>query len=91
LGPTSSGAPNKVDIEKCAREIDRKTQSKMFNTPALNRWGIFHGDRDAQVANSFKSSVSQSLKNVSFEFSEPAMHQVKPGMKSEAWIKELKK
>jgi len=51
LGPTSSGAPNKVDIEKCARDIDRKTQSKMFNTPSLNRWGIFHGDRDAQVAN----------------------------------------
>lgn len=30
LGPTSSGAPNKVDIEKSGRELDRKVSAKMF-------------------------------------------------------------
>lgn len=63
----------------------------MFNTPSLNRWGIFHGDRDAQVAKQFKSSLCNSLKTVSFEFDEPAVYAVKPGMKADAWIKELKK
>lgn len=31
MGPTSSGAPNKFDIEKSGRELDRKTQAKMFS------------------------------------------------------------
>lgn len=91
LGPTSSGAPNKVDIEKSGRELDRKVSAKMFTQPAMNKWGIFHGDRDAQVANSFKSSITQILKQVSFEYAEPAVYSVKPGMKSDAWIKELQK
>ena len=47
MGATSSGAPNKFDIEKSAREMDRKIQAKMLNQPALKTWGIFHGDRDA--------------------------------------------
>jgi len=46
MGPTASGAPNKFDIERSAREIDRKIQAKMFTQPALKTWGIFHGDRD---------------------------------------------
>lgn len=46
LGPTASGAPNKVDIEKSGRELDRKVSAKMFSQIALNKWGIFHGDRD---------------------------------------------
>lgn len=89
LGPTAAGAPNKVDIEKSGRELDRKVSAKMFTQPAMNKWGIFHGDRDAQVANQFKSSISQILKQVSFDFAEPAVYAVKPGMKSDAWIKEL--
>jgi len=31
MGPTNSGAPNKFDIEKSGRELDRKTQAKMFS------------------------------------------------------------
>lgn len=61
MGPTSSGAPMKFDVEKCAREIDRKIQAKMHTQPALNTWGIFHGDRDGQAANSFKSTMKQCL------------------------------
>ena len=91
MGPTAAGAPNKVDIEKSGRELDRRVSAKMFTQPAMNKWGIFHGDRDAQVANQFKSSISQILKQVSFDFAEPAVYAVKPGMKSDAWIKELKK
>ena len=61
----------------------------MFRTPKLDRWGIFYGDRDAQIANQFKNAIAQTFENVSFETKEPAMHQVKYAMKSEAWIKEL--
>jgi hypothetical protein len=47
MGATSSGSQNKFDIESCARDIDRKIQAKMFKQPALKKWLIFHGDRDA--------------------------------------------
>lgn len=30
MGASASGQPNSFDIEKCAREIDRKIQGKMF-------------------------------------------------------------
>ena len=91
MGHTSSGAPNKVDIEKSARELVCRTQVKMFSQPSMNKWGIFHGDRDAQIANQFKSTMKQCLDQVSFEHADPAVYSVKPGMKSDAWIKELQK
>jgi len=91
MGATASGAPNQFDIEKNAREIDRKIQAKMLAQPALKTWGIFHGDRDAQVANQFKSTMKQCLEQVGYEHTEAAVHPVKPGMRSDAWIKELKK
>jgi aubergine-like protein len=61
MGPTPSGAPNKFDIERNARELDRKIQAKMLTQPAMKMWGIFHGDRDGQVANQFKSTFKQCL------------------------------
>lgn len=61
MGATSSGAPNSFDIERSARELDRKIQAKMFTQPAMKTWGIFHGDRDVQVANQFKSTFKQCL------------------------------
>lgn len=63
----------------------------MFTQPAMQTWGIFHGDRDAQVANQFKSTMKQCLDQVNYTSGEPAIYPVKPGMRSEAWIKELKK
>lgn len=51
MGPGSSGAPNSFDIEQNMRDIDRKIQGKMFTQPDLKTWGIFHGDRDSQIAN----------------------------------------
>lgn len=62
----------------------------MFSQPALNTWGIFHGDRDAQAANSFKSTMKQCLDQVGYESQDPAVHQIKGGARSEAWIKVLK-
>jgi aubergine-like protein len=61
MGATASGAPNTFDIEASARDLDRKIQAKMFTQPALNTWGIFHGDRDAQAANQFKSTMKECL------------------------------
>jgi len=46
MGPNASGTPASFDIEKCAREIDRKIQGKMFTQTQLKNWAIFHGDRD---------------------------------------------
>lgn len=47
MGPGSSGAPNKFDIEQNMRDIDRKIQGKMFTQTDFKKWAIFHGDRDA--------------------------------------------
>lgn len=90
MGASASGAPNSFDIEKSARELDRKIQAKMFTQPALKTWGIFHGDRDAQAANSFKSTMKQCLDQVNYEHQDPAVHQVKMAMRSDNWIKALK-
>lgn len=91
MGPTPSGAPNQFDIERSARELDRKIQAKMLTQPAMKCWGIFHGDRDAQTANQFKSTMKQCLDQVGFESDEPQMYSVRPGMKADAWIRELQK
>jgi hypothetical protein len=31
----------------------------MFTQPELKTWGIFYGDRDAQIANQFASTLKQ--------------------------------
>lgn len=46
----------------------------MLTQPPLKTWGIFHGDRDAQVANQFKSTMKQCLDQVNYESSDPAMY-----------------
>jgi hypothetical protein len=90
MGPTSNGNAFQFDIEKSAREIDRKIQAKMFTQPALRNWAIFHGDRDGQSANSFKSTMKQCLDQVAYESCDPELHSVRPGMKADAWIRALK-
>jgi hypothetical protein len=90
MGPTSSGQPNQFDIEKSAAELDRKIQAKMFTQPAMAKWAIFHGDRDGQIANQFKSTMKQCLDQVNFESKEPDVFAVKPGMKGDAWVRELR-
>lgn len=61
MGAKGSGERNTFDIEACSREIDRKIQDKMFEQPALKTWGIFHGDRDAQICKQFTSTMEQVL------------------------------
>jgi hypothetical protein len=61
MGAGASGTPQSIDIEANARDLDRKIQGKMFTQPALRTWGIFYGDRDAQIANQFKSTMKQCL------------------------------
>ena len=89
MGPTPSGAPNAFEIEKNARELERKVQAKMLTQPAMNTWGIFHGDRDAQTANQFKSTMKQCLDQVNFESKEPAMYPVRGGNRADNWKREL--
>lgn len=57
MGAKGSGDRNTFDIEACSREIDRKIQDKMYEQPALKTWGIFHGDRDANIAKQFSSTM----------------------------------
>lgn len=90
MGPGSSGAPSSFDIEQNMREIDRKIQGKMFTQTPLKTWGIFHGDRDSQVANQFASTMQQCLDQCGYEKSEPMMCQVRSAMRADNWIKELK-
>jgi hypothetical protein len=63
----------------------------MYSQPAMKTWGIFHGDRDAQAANQFKSTMKQCLDQVHYESADPAVYPVKGGMRADAWIRELKK
>ena len=90
MGAGASGTPASIDIEANARDLDRKIQGKMFTQPAFKTWGIFHGDRDAQVATQFKSTMKQCLDQCGYPESEPNVVQVRPGMKLDAWIKALK-
>ena len=61
MGAKGSGERNTFDIEQCSRDIDRKIQDKMYEQPALHTWGVFHGDRDAQIAKQFTSTMEQCL------------------------------
>ena len=56
----------------------------------MAKWAIFHGDRDGQIANQFKSTMKQCLDLVNFESKEPEIFAVKPGMKGDAWVRELR-
>nr|AAM96947.1 macronuclear development protein 1 [Stylonychia lemnae] len=91
MGAKGSGERNTFDIESCAREIARKIQDKMFDQPALKTWGIFHGDRDAQVCKQFQQTMEQVLQQFGFESATPQTFVVKGNaMQSNNWIKELK-
>lgn len=90
MGAGSSGAPQAIDIEANARDLERKIQGKMFTQPELKTWGIFHGDRDSQIANQFKSTMAECLNTCGYPKTEPNMVQVRPGMKVDAWIKALR-
>jgi len=62
----------------------------MFEQPALKTWGIFHGDRDAQIAKQFTSTMEQVLQQFGYESAQPETFVVKGGNNASAWIKELK-
>lgn len=90
MGPNASGTPASFDIEKCAREIDRKIQGKMYTQTQLKNWAIFHGDRDGQIASQFKSTMAECLNTCGYDKTEPMMCEVKPSMRADNWIKVMK-
>jgi hypothetical protein len=77
MGAKGSGDRNAFDIEASARDIDRKIQDKMFEQPALKTWGIFHGDRDAQIAKQFTSTMEQVLQQFGYESAQPEIFPIK--------------
>jgi len=56
----------------------------------LKIWGIFHGERDGQIAKQFSSTMEECLKQFGYESAAPAVFPVKGGMNADAWKKELK-
>lgn len=62
----------------------------MYEQPAFKTWGIFHGDRDAQIAKQFTSTMDQCLQQFGYEGSEPSVFPVKGGMNADAWKREIK-
>lgn len=90
MGANSSGTHASFDIEKCAREIDRKIQGKMFTQTQLKDWAIFHGDRDGQIANQFKSTMKECLDTCGYDKTEPQMCEVKPAQRADNWVKVMR-
>lgn len=63
----------------------------MYEQPALKTWAIFHGDRDANIAKQFSSTMDECLKQFGYEGSaQPAVFPVRGGMNPESWKKEIK-
>ena len=56
----------------------------------MKTWGIFHGDRDGNLAKQFTSSMDECFKQTGFENAAPALFPVKGGMNAEAWKREIK-
>lgn len=91
MGAKGSGDRNSFDIEQSVRDIDRKIQDKMFEQPALKTWGIFVGERDAQIAKQFTSTLDQVLQQFGYESSQPEVFTLKGNATlGQTWIKELK-
>ena len=49
----------------------------MFEQPALKTWGIFHGERDAQIAKQFTSTMEQVLQQFGYESAQPEIFPIK--------------
>jgi len=71
MGSKPDGSRNMFDIEQSARDIDRKIQDRMYSQVRMDTWGIFHGDRDAQVAKQFITTLKQAIGQFGFEAAEP--------------------
>ena len=90
MGAKGAGQRITFDIEASARDIDRKIQDKMYEQPALTKWAIFHGDRDAQIAKQFTSTLNEVLKQFGYENSPPDVFPVKGGMNANKWCDEIR-
>jgi putative heme iron utilization protein len=63
----------------------------MYEQPELNTWGIFHGDKDAQTAKQFSSTLDEVLKQFGFVSQAPRTFTVKGNpMQGRSWVTELK-
>jgi hypothetical protein len=62
----------------------------MYTQTQLKDWAIFHGDRDGQVANQFKSTMKECLDTCGYDKTEPQMCEVKPAQRADNWVKVMK-
>jgi len=51
----------KFDIESNGRDLDRKTQCKMYDQPQLLKWGIFYQERDSNLAKDFLFNMEKNI------------------------------
>ena len=62
----------------------------MFTQTQLKNRAIFHGDKDGQIANQFKSTMKECLDTCGYDKTEPKVVEVKPSMRADNWIKTMK-
>jgi hypothetical protein len=66
----NDGSRCSFDIESC-QDIDRKIQNKMFEQPALRKWGIFYCEMDKRVAVQFMETMMKCTETFGYEVMKP--------------------
>nr|AEX87966.1 Otiwi4 [Sterkiella histriomuscorum] len=67
----------KFDIESNGRDLDRKTQCKMYDQPAIQKWGIFFQERDSQLAKEFLFHMEKNIQQFGYPAKQMASFVVK--------------
>ena len=86
MGAKSGGDRNTIEIDSAGRDLDRKIQDVMYTQPPLEKWGIFHTDRDEGVAKQFVNTLQQCIKQCQIQCSAPRTFTVRGGNRAENWV-----
>ncbi|CDW87091.1 macronuclear development protein 1 [Stylonychia lemnae] len=78
----------KFDIESNGRDLDRKTQCRMYDQPQLLKWGIFYQERDSGIAKDFLINMEKSILTFGYPAKQMASFVVK-GNTYETWRQTL--
>lgn len=70
MGKLNDGNRCQFDIETC-QDIDRKIQAKMYEQPALKKWGIFYTDQDKKVAIQFMETMMKCTETFGYDICKP--------------------
>ena len=77
-----------LDIESNGRDLDRKTQNRMYEQPQIFKWGIFHQERDAKLALEFLNNMEKVIAQFGYPAKKMASFVVK-GSNIDIWRETL--